>query len=120
MEAQGFHEHFTVCNQRPRNHGERGAMRPTIFSSIRECGLRGYLWGVGYRVVMRLAHRYNWHYAKPNHWLEPGKIYLWCQWCGFRGSVPDMRHPSNKTINVGRFSSTTPASAEGANAQKAK
>jgi hypothetical protein len=35
-----------------------------------------------YRVVMKLAHRYHWHYAPP-HDIE-GDTQLWCQWCGLR------------------------------------
>ena len=43
-----------------------------------------------YRHVMRLAHRYNWHYAPPNNIPEPNHNGLkvnnhWCQWCGLRG-----------------------------------
>ena len=38
-----------------------------------------------YRLVMRLAHRFNWHYAPPLH--PEGGTMLWCQWCGFRAVV---------------------------------
>jgi hypothetical protein len=38
-----------------------------------------------YRPLMRLAHRFHWHYAPP---LYPdGDTILWCQWCGFRAVV---------------------------------
>ena len=40
--------------------------------------IRGFI----YRGMMRLAHRYNWHYAPPIY-LE-GDVQLWCKWCGFR------------------------------------
>lgn len=45
-----------------------------------------------YAPLMRLAHRYDWHYAPrigplycddasdPRH----GSTQLWCKWCGFR------------------------------------
>lgn len=41
-----------------------------------------YFW---YRLVMRIAHRFNWHYAPPCY-LE-GDTQLWCQWCGLRATV---------------------------------
>lgn len=41
----------------------------------------GYL----YRTVMRLAHRFNWHYAPPIY--PDGDTQLWCKWCGFRETI---------------------------------
>ena len=38
-----------------------------------------------YRLVMRVAHRYNWHYAPPIH--PEGDTQLWCKWCGFRQTI---------------------------------
>ena len=38
--------------------------------------------GFFYRVIMRIAHRYNWHYAPPIY--PENDIHLWCKWCGFR------------------------------------
>jgi hypothetical protein len=35
-----------------------------------------------YRFIMRLAHRYNWHYAPPIY--PDGDTQLWCTWCGLR------------------------------------
>lgn len=35
-----------------------------------------------YRAVMRLAHRFHWHYAPPSY--PDGDTMLWCHWCGFR------------------------------------
>lgn len=42
-----------------------------------------YSWCYGflYRVVMKLAHRYNWHYAPPCY--PDGDTMLRCSWCGF-------------------------------------
>ena len=40
------------------------------------------LYGFGYRTVMKIAHRYNWHYAPPVY--PNGDKMLWCKWCGFR------------------------------------
>ena len=38
-----------------------------------------------YRTVMRLAHRFNWHYAPPIY--PEGDTQLWCKWCGFRQTI---------------------------------
>ena len=38
-----------------------------------------------YNIVMRGAHRYNWHYASPLY-LD-GDIHIWCKWCGLRHVV---------------------------------
>lgn len=38
-----------------------------------------------YRFLMKLAHRYNWHYAPPVY--PEGDTHLWCKWCGFRQTV---------------------------------
>lgn len=54
--------------------------------------IRGYL----YRIVMKLSHKFNWHYMKPSPHLERGKIHLWCHWCGVRGTIVDMKN--NDTI----------------------
>ena len=35
-----------------------------------------------YRPLIRLAHRFHWHYAPPVY--PDGDTMLWCQWCGFR------------------------------------
>ncbi len=58
----------------------------TIFpNGKRERGLIQYLQGLAYRVTMRVAHRYNWHYAPPIY--PEGDTQLWCQWCGFRQTI---------------------------------
>lgn len=38
-----------------------------------------------YRTIMRVAHRFNWHYAPPIY--PEGDTHLWCKWCGFRQTV---------------------------------
>ena len=38
-----------------------------------------------YRLVMKIAHKYNWHYAPPIY--PDGDTHLWCQWCGFRQTI---------------------------------
>jgi len=35
-----------------------------------------------YKNIMKLAHKFNWHYMKPSH-IE-GDTMLWCHWCGIR------------------------------------
>lgn len=39
-----------------------------------------------YRLTMKIAHKYNWHYARVIGPFEDGKYQRWCQWCGFRES----------------------------------
>lgn len=41
--------------------------------------------GFFYRLIMRVAHRYNWHYAPPIY--PEGDTQLWCKWCGFRQTI---------------------------------
>lgn len=45
----------------------------------------------GYRPLMKLAHRYHWHYAPvmPRMVGErpDGTHHHWCQWCGLRGTT---------------------------------
>lgn len=41
--------------------------------------------GFIYRLVMRVAHKYNWHYAPPIY--PDGDTHLWCKWCGFRQTI---------------------------------
>lgn len=38
-----------------------------------------------YSNLMKLDHRFNWHYAPPSY--PDGDTVLWCQWCGLRGKV---------------------------------
>lgn len=38
-----------------------------------------------YRLTMKIAHRFNWHYAPPIY--PDGDTMLWCKWCGFRDVV---------------------------------
>ena len=51
--------------------------------------------GAIYRSVMRIAHRFDWHYAPPIY--PDGDTQLRCHWCGFhqtvkRASFPDMKY----------------------------
>lgn len=36
--------------------------------------------------IMRIAHKYHWHYAPPNY-IQGGDKQLWCEWCGFRQTI---------------------------------
>jgi len=51
--------------------------------------LQGFL----YRKIMRLAHRFDWHYAPLIGPLEPvekqgtTEYVRWCKWCGWRERV---------------------------------
>lgn len=49
-----------------------------------------------YRIIMKIAHRFNWHYTPPMHLY--GDIFLLCKWCGFFGrKIPPK--DGDKTIN---------------------
>jgi hypothetical protein len=41
--------------------------------------------GFFYRLLMKLAHSFNWHYAPPIY--PDGDTQLWCKWCGFRETI---------------------------------
>ena len=43
-----------------------------------------------YRPLMKLAHRYHWHYASPIY--PDGDTQLLCQWCGFRQVIRRRTH----------------------------
>jgi len=49
------------------------------------------MYGFFYRLVMRIAHRFNWHYAPPIY--PEGDTQLWCKWCGFRQTIKLLSHP---------------------------
>lgn len=71
-------------------------MRETI-EAIRVLGFwRVVFYRTLYRPLMRLAHRYNWHYAPP---IYPDlDTMLWCHWCGLRYVVPDTSGPLRRTV----------------------
>jgi hypothetical protein len=52
--------------------------------------IKGFL----YRVIMRFAHKYNWHYAPPIY--PEGDTQLWCKWCGFSQTI---KRKNRKGIN---------------------
>ncbi len=43
-----------------------------------------------YGPLMKLAHRYHWHYAPPCY--PDGDTQLWCRWCGFRQTIKRREH----------------------------
>ena len=48
--------------------------------------------GVLYRIIMRIAHKYDWHYMPPYPEIEfcyGTSPRLWCQWCGI--STPEVK-----------------------------
>lgn len=51
-----------------------------------------------YRTVMKLAHRYNWHYAPPIY--PEGDTQLWCKWCGFRETIKKHKRTVIDTGNI--------------------
>ncbi len=42
-----------------------------------------------YRMLMKLAHKYHWHYAPPVY--PDNDMQLWCKWCGFRETYKNYR-----------------------------
>lgn len=55
------------------------------------------IYGFFYRLVMRITHHYNWHYAPPIY--PDGDTQLWCQWCGFRQTIK--RRPTTGAVDGG-------------------
>jgi hypothetical protein len=51
---------------------------------------RGYL----YRLTMKVAHKFNWHYAPPIY--PEGDTQLWCKWCGFRQTIKRRKRNRSK------------------------
>ena len=47
--------------------------------------IRDKIRGLLYRLIMKIAHRFNWHYAPPIY--PDGDTQLWCKWCGFRQTI---------------------------------
>jgi len=54
--------------------------------------LRQRIYYLTYSTIMKLAHRYGWHYAPgfpeplpQHHSPEAGAKMHWCHWCGLRG-----------------------------------
>lgn len=45
----------------------------------------GVMRGLIYRTVMKIAHKFHWHYAPPCY--PDGDTMLWCKWCGMRDVV---------------------------------
>jgi hypothetical protein len=50
-------------------------------------------YSLGYRTIMKIAHRYNWHYAPTHGPFEDGSTQKWCQWCGLRQTTPRITLP---------------------------
>lgn len=56
------------------------------------------LYGFFYRSLMKLAHRFNWHYAPPCY--PDGDTHLWCRWCGFRATVEYAKKKTDYLPNI--------------------
>ncbi len=56
------------------------------------------IYGYFYRLLMKIAHRYNWHYAPPVY--PDGDTQLWCQWCGFRETI---KKSNTRIIGIDRL-----------------
>ena len=51
------------------------------------------MYGFFYRLLMKVAHRFNWHYAPPVY--PNGDTQLWCKWCGLSQTI-HKRNPLDK------------------------
>ena len=38
---------------------------------------------------MVFMHKHDWHKMERNCVIEPGKIHLWCHWCGARSVMSE-------------------------------
>jgi hypothetical protein len=54
-----------------------------------------------YRAVMKIAHRFNWHYAPPCPQIEPGETRYWCHWCGLKYTARSGRAEALGQMNQG-------------------
>lgn len=65
--------------------------------------IRGFFswsfYGLAYRTIMRIAHKFNWHHMKPSY--PDGDTMLWCHWCGIR-IVTNRRKHIYKEINTAK------------------
>lgn len=63
--------------------------------AVRVLGFWYVIWCLTlYRPVMKLAHRWGWHYTgKPIGPFEDGSTQLWCKWCGLRQTTPRQTLP---------------------------
>lgn len=50
-----------------------------------------------YRLIMKIAHRFDWHYAPIIGPFEDGSTQRWCKWCGFRESY---KKPTKDALSV--------------------
>ena len=54
------------------------------------------IYGYFYRLIMKVAHAYNWHYAPPIY--PNGNTQLWCKWCGFRQTIKFRRRGEENLV----------------------
>lgn len=52
------------------------------------------MYGFFYKIIMRITHKYNWHYAPPIY--PEGDTQLWCKWCGFRQTIKRRSQHNNQ------------------------
>jgi len=66
------------------------------------------MYGFFYRLIMRFAHKYHWHYAPPIY--PAGDTQLWCKWCGFRQTIKRgvQDNPALELMGKGRATSDRP------------
>lgn len=63
--------------------------------------MRGFI----YRLIMKFAHKFNWHHAPPIY--PDGDTLLWCEWCGFRAIIklgPKREYINGPYASIGKIS----------------
>jgi hypothetical protein len=60
------------------------------------------LYWFGYRWFMRLAHKFDWHYAPVIGPFDDGRYQRWCKWCGFRESFRNFIAIKQDGLSVNR------------------
>lgn len=40
-----------------------------------------------YRPLMKLSHKFNFHWMQRNEFIDPKYILLRCHWCGIRSEI---------------------------------
>ena len=71
-------------------------VQPAIYLAVNK--EKKMIYGFFYRLVMRVAHHYNWHYAPPVY--PDGDTQLWCQWCGFRQTIKRRQNTNTGVYKV--------------------
>lgn len=56
-----------------------------------------------YQRFMKFMHKHDWHKMERNPNIEPGKIHLWCHWCGCRAVIADPEYAIKGILKAGTY-----------------